>query len=162
MNKLIISANPSSKSFTHSIVNKIVELSEQKWQSIEILDLYKTNLKQDFLTFEDVKEIWNDDITKKIQEKITWANEIVFIFPIWWGDSPAILKNFIDCNFWAWYAFKYVNWKAVWLLKWKTARIITTSWAPWFFYKVLLHIQLLWNMNRIWFCGIKQKSFTVF
>jgi NAD(P)H dehydrogenase (quinone) len=40
-----------------------------------------------------------DETTKKIQAKITWADELIFIFPIWWGDAPAIVKNFIDCNF---------------------------------------------------------------
>lgn len=162
MNKLIITANPSSKAFTHKIAEKFTELSKQKWDNIEILDLYKTDLKQDFLRFEDMSESWSDEITNKIQEKIVWADELVFIFPIWWWDTPAIMKNFIDCNFWAWFAFKYENWKSVWLLKWKSARIITTSWAPSFFYKFLLHIQVMWKLNRIGFCWINQKSFTVF
>lgn len=163
MKKLIITANPVSTSLTWSIAEKLLELSEKKWDSVEILDLYKTDLKQDFLNYENVKEIWKDQITKKIQEKITWADELVFVFPIWWWDAPAILKNFIDSNFLPWFAYKYESWwKKIWLLKWKQARIIATSWAPGFFYKVLLHIQVMWNLNRIWFCGMKQKSFTVF
>lgn len=163
MNKLIISANPSSEGFTHKIVSTFSELSEKNWDIIEIMDLYKTDLKQDFLRYEDKKEMWKDEITKQIQAKITWADEIIFVFPIWWGDTPAILKNFIDCNFGAGFAFQYEsNGKSIWLLKWKSARIIATSGAPSFFYTFLLHIQIMWNMNRIGFCGIKQKSFTVF
>lgn len=162
MKKLIISANPNSTSFTHAITEKLKELSINKGDSVEIIDLYKTDLKQDFLSFEDSDNMWIDEITKKIQEKILWADELVFVFPIWWWDCPAIMKNFYDSNFTAWFAFKYENWKSVWLLKWKTARIIATSWAPSFFYKIILHIQFFWNMNRIWFCWLKQKSFTVF
>lgn len=127
-----------------------------------MLDLYKTDLKQDFLAYENVKEMGKDVVTKKMQEKILSADELIFVFPIWWGDAPAIMKNWIDCNFGAGFAFKYENGKSIGLLTGKTARIITTSGAPSFFYKILLHIQLLWNMNRIGFCGIKQKSFTVF
>jgi putative NADPH-quinone reductase len=103
----------------------------------------------------------NDPITKKIQEKILAADELVFIFPIWWGDAPAIMKNFIDSNFQSGFAFRYENNKSIGLLKGKSARIIATSGGPAFFYKLFLHIQLLWNLNRIGFCGIKQKSFTV-
>lgn len=158
MNKLIITAQPSSEWFTHKIAEELKELSIKKLDTVEILDLYKTDLQQDFLG----KKECNLKIIKKIQEKIIWADELVFIFPIWWGDMPAIMKNFWDINFTSWFAFKYEKDKAIWLLKWKTARIIATSWAPSFFYKILLHIQLLWNMNRIWFCWIKQKSFTVF
>ncbi len=162
MNKLVIVANPSSKSFSHSIAEKIMNLSKQKWDTVEVLDLYTTDLKQDFLRYEDKKDVWNDETTKQIQKKILWADELVLIFPIWWGDAPAIMKNFFDCNFNTWFAFNYVERKKVWLLTWKSARIIATSGAPAFFYKIMLHIQLLWNMNRIGFCWIKQKSFTIF
>ncbi len=163
MKKLVITANPSTHGFTHKIVKKYIKLSEEKWDTIEILDLYATDLKQDFLRYENKKEIGKDEVTKKIQEKITWADELVFIFPIWWGDAPAIMKNFIDCNFGAGFAFKYdSNGKSTGLLTGKSARIIATSGAPSFFYKLLLHIQILWNMNRIGYCGIKQKSFTIF
>jgi len=49
-----------------------------------VIDLYDKTLVQSFLSFED-KKILNDDINrKKMQEKITWADELVFIFPIWW------------------------------------------------------------------------------
>ncbi|GAB0174333.1 MAG: NAD(P)H-dependent oxidoreductase [Candidatus Altimarinota bacterium] len=162
MHKLIVTAHPSSNGFTHKIAEKIATLSKEKGDSVEIFDLYKTELTQDFLRFEDPKAFGDDATTKKIQEKILSANELIFIFPIWWGDAPAILKNFIDCNFRSGFAFRYENGKPVGLLKGKTARIIATSGGPAFFYKLFLHIQLLWNLNRISFCGIKQKSFTVF
>ena len=162
MRKLIITANPKTAGFTHQIAEKISELSLKKGDEVEIFDLYKTDLKQDFPRFENRKELGNDPVTHAIQAKIVWANELVFVFPIWWGDAPAIMKNFIDCNFCAGFAFRYENGKVIGLLKGKTARIIATSGAPTFFYKILLHIQLLWNMNRIGFCGIKQKSFTIF
>lgn len=162
MKKLIIVANPNPKSFTYALLKKYQELSKSKWDTLEILDLYNTPLKQDFLRYEDRKEMGKDTTTQQIQEKITEAEELVFIFPIWWGDAPAILKNFIDSNFNSGFAFQYVDGKAVWLLKGKAARIIATSGAPTFFYTLILHIQLLWNLNRIWYCGIKQKSFTVF
>jgi NAD(P)H dehydrogenase (quinone) len=163
MKKLIITANPSTQGFTHKIVAKYTKLSEEKWDTIEILDLYNTDLKQDFLRYENKKEMWKDAITKQIQAKITWADELVFIFPIWWGDTPAIMKNFIDCNFGAGFAFQYdLNGKSTGLLTGKTARIIATSGWPSWVYKIALHIQFMWNMNRIGFCWIKQKSFTVF
>lgn len=174
MNTLIITANPSSKWFTHKIAEKIIENINKNKENFEIIDLYKTNLKQDFLNYEDKKEIWwftklaenLSENTIKIQEKISLADEIIFIFPIWWWDMPAIMKNFWDNNFLSGFAFKYEkNWnkiKRIWLLKWKTARVIATSWAPGFFYNLILHIQFMWNLNRISFCWIKLKSFTIF
>ncbi|MEI6118190.1 MAG: NAD(P)H-dependent oxidoreductase [bacterium] len=106
---MIITANPSSQGFTHKIADTLAKLSIEKGDKIEILDLYTTSLRQDFLTYEDKKEQPKDPITHKIQEKIVWADELVFIFPIWRGDAPAIMKNFLDCNFSAGFAFKYVT-----------------------------------------------------
>lgn len=162
MRKLIITANPSSKGFTHTIANELSRLSKERGDTVEILDLYKTELQQGFLTYENMKDIPQDSTTRSLQEKISGADELVFVFPIWWGDMPAIMKNFWDCNFTAGFAFRYENGKSVGLLTGKSARIIATSGAPSFFYTVILHIQLLWNLNRIKFCGIKQKSCTVF
>lgn len=162
MKKLIISANPSSKGFTHTITEKLNELSLQKWDQVEIIDLYKSPLRQDFLSYENLSEMGQDEKVKAIQEKITWADELIFVFPIWWGDMPAIMKNFWDNNFTTGFAYKYEKGgKQVGLLTGKTARIIATSGAPSFFYSVILHIQILWNLNRISFCGMKQKSFTI-
>lgn len=163
MHRLIITANPSSTWFTHVIADTIKNISQKKGNTFEILNLYRTDLKQDFLTYENKKEIWVDEVTKKIQEKIINSDELIFIFPIWWWDAPAIMKNFIDSNFTPWFAYQYAKWwKILWLLKDKSARVIATSWWPSFFYKILLPIQLLWKFNRISFCWIKQKSFHIF
>lgn len=98
-----------------------------------------------------------------MQQKIDWAEELVFIFPVWWADAPAILKNWIDCNFTAGFAFKYINGKPVGLLKGKTAQIFATSGAPSFVYTLFpLSYKLLWGMLRLGFCGIKTTSIKVF
>ena len=44
-----------------------------------------------------------------IQEKITTADELVFVFPIWWVNMPAILKNFFDTILTGGFAFQYVK-----------------------------------------------------
>jgi len=46
--------------------------------------LYKTDLKQNFLFFESIENIPQDNAQKEIQKKISWADELIFIFPIWW------------------------------------------------------------------------------
>lgn len=164
MNTLIVTAHPSSKGFTHKIAQKYQENGELEGRQVEILDLYNTDLKQDFLRYENMNELREvDDTTRKIQQKIDWAEEIVFIFPVWWADAPAIMKNFIDCNFTAGFAFKYVDGKAVGLLTGKTVRIYATAGAPAFVYTLFpLSYKLLWGMLRLGFCGMKTTSIKVF
>jgi putative NADPH-quinone reductase len=74
------------------------------------------------------------------------------------------MKNFLDCNFTAGFAYKYdTNGKQKWLLTGKTSRILTTSWAPSFIYTIF-PVKLSWNWKimRLGFCWIKTKSVTIF
>lgn len=163
MKKLLIVAHPSSQGFSHKIAQKYQDISLQKGDEVEILDLYKTDLQLNFLSFESNKEIGHDEVTKKLQEKIAWADELSFIFPVWWSDCPAIMKNFIDSTFTSGFAFKYVNWKPSGLLKGKTSRIFATCGAPSFFYKFFpVSYRLLWWATRIGFCWMKLTNIQIF
>ncbi|OIP54444.1 hypothetical protein AUK10_00840 [Candidatus Gracilibacteria bacterium CG2_30_37_12] len=163
MNTLIITAHPSQKNFTNTLAETYAKNSEEQGRQVEILNLYTTDLKQDFLRFENIRDMGNDEVTKKMQQKIDWAEELVFIFPVWWADAPAILKNWIDCNFGAGFAFTYENGKPVGLLRGKTARIFATSGAPGFVYSLFpVNYHILWGSMRLKFCGIKTTSIKVF
>lgn len=85
-NILIITAHPSSLGFTHKIADAYKMGSEEVGNTVEILDLYKTDLKQDFLKFENPRDMANPDSVREIMhKKITEANELVFVHPMWWN-----------------------------------------------------------------------------
>jgi len=42
----------------------------------------------------------------KAQELIKWADHLVWIYPVWWGSIPAIMKGFIDRVFLPGFAFQ--------------------------------------------------------
>lgn len=163
MNILIITAHPSKYGFTHKIAERYARESKNLKKNVEILDLYKPENRQDFLTFENIKEMPADPQVQKMQEKISWADEIVFIFPLWWYGEPAIMKNFWDNNFTARFAYRYIDGKPVGLLKGKSARVFFTSDGPWYYQWLLLQpVRNIWWLTKLRFCGIKMKSFTVF
>jgi NAD(P)H dehydrogenase (quinone) len=58
---------------------------------------------------DDQKEVIVDTKTSLMQQKITWADELIFVFPIWWGSMPAVMKNWIDVNFLGGFAFRYLE-----------------------------------------------------
>lgn len=75
------------------------------------------------------------------QEHIRWANHLVWIYPVWWGSLPALLKGFIDRVFLPGFAFRKRE-NSVWwdkLLTGKSARIISTldqpAWYYWLVYR---------------------------
>ncbi len=94
MKKLIIKAHPSSQWFTHKIAESYSDWAKDAHCDVEIIDLYDEDFHQDYLKFEDKKIFWEDKNRLKIQNKINEASELVFIFPVWWWDAPAIMKNF--------------------------------------------------------------------
>ena len=166
MKRLIITAHPSSTWFTHKIAKSYKEGAESIWDKAEIVNLYDKKYYQDFLAFEDIKNIKEDIVRDTIQEKISKSDELIFVFPIWWWWFPAILKNFFDVNLSSWFAFKYLKWwKVEKLLSGKKAKVFATCDAPWFIYKLFIFpLRVKWylSMYILGFCWIKITNFLLF
>ena len=162
MKTLIITAHPSSKGFTHKIAGAYKESAELAGGEVEIIDLYKELNKQGFLTFEDIKEPSSDPLRDEYQRKIIEANNIVFVHPLWWCGTPAILKNFLDCNFTARFAYRYVNGRPVGLLKGRSASVyITCDGSMWLYRALGVPFKTIWSTITLRMCGFKVENFSV-
>ena len=164
-NILIIVANPKTDSFSFAMANQYKKISEEKNDVVEIIDLYKDENQQPFFTYENANELVITQEMKYYQEKISNANEIVFVFPYWWGSTPAILKNFFDWNLSKGFAFEYINSRPKGLLQNKTVKVFTTTGAPYFIYMLTGANRRLKNMFKeqiIEFCGMKLDEFNIF
>lgn len=165
MNVLIVTAHPASYGFTHKIAATYKKEKEDRGDTVFVMDVYKKKYAQPFLVFEDIKTDCKPTATHKaIQEKILWADEVVFVFPVWWFGAPAILKNFLDQNFTAGFAYKYTpNGIRRELLEGRTARIFTTADGPWWVYLFFgFSAQMRWRYGVLGFCGIDLKTFDIF
>jgi len=165
MNILIIVANPKQDSFSFAMANKYKEIMLKKNNEVEIIDLYTNENQQPFFTYQNANELEVTKEMKYYQEKITKADELVFVFPYWWGSTPAILKNFFDWNLSKGFAFEYVNSRPKGLLKNKTVKIFTTTGAPYFIYMITGANRRLKNMFKeqiVEFCGMKLEKFSIF
>ena len=165
MNILIIVANPRKESFSFAMADKYKELALAENNTVEIIDLYRDEHQQPFYTYEAYNEPVITPEIKYYQEKISGADELVFVFPYWWGSMPAILKNFIDSNLTRGYAFNYVNSRPVGLLTGKVVTLLSTTGAPTLVYKVLgvnRRMKLMFKKQIIEFCGMKLKSSQIF
>lgn len=160
MQTLIITAHPSAHGFTHQIAMTYHASVVARGATAEVIDLYDSAYRQDFLRFEDVKAWPEDPVREVMQAKISAADEIVLVFPIWWADTPAILKNWIDSNFGAGFAYRYEQGGHVKkLLAGKTARIFVTSDGPSWFYRLFpVRLAWVWGLMRLGFCGVKLRS----
>lgn len=98
------------------------------------------------------------------QEKINWADHLVWVYPVWWGSLPAITKGFIDRVFLPGFAFKKKE-NSVWWEKYligKTSRLISTLDQPTWYYKWINGNPSNIAMKRLTmnFVGIKKVKTT--
>lgn len=102
MHVFIVYAHPSKESFTHTVLETFVAGLKESGNTYEISDLYIMNFKADMDLEEYIRES-GKEINRSIpgdvrqeQEKITGADLLVFIYPVWWSDCPAKLKGWFD------------------------------------------------------------------
>jgi NAD(P)H dehydrogenase (quinone) len=165
MNILIIVAHPKEESFSFAMADTYKKNVESKGDNVELLDLYRNEHQQPFFTYDDANRLAANTAMKYYQDKIAKADEIVFVFPYWWGSFPAILKNFFDWNLSRGFAFEYVNSRPKGLLTGKTIKVFTTTGAPKFIYTLTGANRRLKNMMKeqiIEFCGMKLDGFHIF
>ncbi len=168
MKTLVIFAHPGKEGHNTTILNGVErELNNRKIE-YEVVDLYKLGFNPT-LRKEELSKISKDDadpVVVALQEKVTAAEHLIFIYPVWWNGPPAILKGFFDRVFIAGFAFKYVDilhwFKAPkGLLKGKKASIFITTGSP----TILALLVQGFRGGRIVkcdilrFCGIRSKIF---
>lgn len=108
---LIIYCHPSKTSHNFKILQTVTEVLEKKKSAYEVLDLYEMK----FDAYFSEREYWRmreknreiDDDVKKLQEKISKASTLIFIYPTWWYNMPARLKGFIDRVLTGGFAYKF-------------------------------------------------------
>jgi len=114
MNVLIVYAHPEPKSLNGSLKDFAVQHLRQAGHSVEVSDLYAMNWKtvvdandsldgqaedrydpalDSSLAFKNGRQ--SPDIARE-QEKLMWADTVIFQFPLWWYSMPAIMKGWVD------------------------------------------------------------------
>lgn len=111
MKNLIIYAHPNSGSLNHFFKQTILETLQESGEEIEVRDLYEINFSP-VLSLNDMNGQRMGKVAPEIQTEqdfITWADRIIFVYPIWWTGMPAIMKGYIDRVFSYGFAYRYDN-----------------------------------------------------
>jgi len=125
MNHLIIIAHPRKKSFNHAILDTVMESYRQEGHEVVVRDLYSIGFQPALGPSEMLGGVEEDVVQE--QTYVSWADHVVFIYPLWWAGMPAILKGYIDRVFSYGFAYKYVKGVQTGLLAGKWATLIHTQ-----------------------------------
>lgn len=160
---LIIYAHPSQEGHHAYMLNQIqAKLSGQALE-FDLIDLYALNynpvLSDSELYTSGRKSVSQQNLD--FQAKIKAADRLIFIYPTWWQNVPAILKGFFDRVFLSGFGFIYKNNLPVGLLKGKKAAIFTASGGPRWYSLLLTQNSSVRIVAKhiLNFCGVKTKGF---
>ena len=167
MKILIIYSHPWEGSFSHALLDSVIEGLNTKNIHYKIIDLYKDDFNPVFKKEELALYNKGEFIDKKVadyQKMINNSDHIFFIFPIWWGMVPAMLKGFIDKVFLKKWAYDLNGLKTVKKLTFiKKTTIITTLNSPRIYYLIFIQwvIKIFFGINLLKLCGIKKIKYFV-
>jgi len=167
MKVLVVFTHPSDSSFNHAILDNIVTGLEQAGHQVRIKDLYKENFNP-ILTGDDLAKLHDNNIPEKIQkeqQQLLWADGLVFIYPLWWFDRPAMLKGWFDIVLTNGLAFEYSSEGVKGLLKHKKALVIITAGGSKQYFIDNDALQLIHRPvtdGTLSFCGINDVSHQIY
>lgn len=135
-NILIINGHPDKESYNFALSSAYktgAEAAGANCQEILIRELdFDPNLR-----FGYRKRTHLEPDLLAAQKKLKWADHIVWVYPVWWGSVPAIMKGFLDRVLLPGFAFKKREGSLWWdkYLRGKTSRIICTLDQPAWYYR---------------------------
>ena len=114
MNTLIVYANPEPTSFSAALKNTARDTLASLGHQVVVSDLYAENFnpvagRHDFTTVADAGRFhyqqeqlaarqadgFSAELARE-QRRVANAELFVFVYPLWWGGMPAILKGWFD------------------------------------------------------------------
>ncbi|MDM4771028.1 NAD(P)H-dependent oxidoreductase [Solimonas sp. SE-A11] len=155
---LVILAHPAEDSLCHALAARYAAGARQVGAEVRHLDLgrmaFDPVLRQGYRE----PQALEPDLARA-QQELLWAQHLVFVYPIWWGAMPALLKGFLDRVLLPGFAFRYRRDSVWWdrLLAGRSAQLITTmDTPPWYyrwFYRQPGHEQM--RRTVLEFCGVR-------
>lgn len=162
---LMILGTPKSDSFCHALAEAYCQGARGEGHVVRQLKLGEIHFDPILRDGFSQGQALEPDLLEA-QRQIHWAEHLVFVYPVWWGGVPALLKGFFDRTFLPGFAFKYRNRSQLWdkLLSGRTADLLVTlDTPPWYFrwiYGAPAHRQM--TRTILGFSGIKTRRLAEF
>ena len=125
---LVFLGNPNADTYSGRLADAYVEGARASGFEVERINI--NDLKFDPILHQGYKEIQQlEPDLLMVQEKIRWADHIVFIYPNWWCSMPAVMKGMFDRMWLPGFAFNFDKQtkKCIQRLKGKTAHVIIVA-----------------------------------
>jgi putative NADPH-quinone reductase len=155
--------DPDRSRLCHALADTYAESARDAGKDVRLLTVAEAEFAllrtaREFATPPDAPAI------ESARADIAWAEHLVFVFPLWLGGAPALLRGFLEqvarASFVAETDGRGIRQK----LKGKSARLIVTMGMPAFIYQFAFHAHGLKNIKQgvLGFGGIAPIRLTLF
>lgn len=113
MHVYVVFVHPSRMSFSHSVLDAFTRGLRNAGHTFDVGDLYEMGFESIMDRHQYEREVGRNpgdplpSDVKAEQNKIDRADALVFIYPVWWSDCPAMLKGWFDRVLAYGYAYSY-------------------------------------------------------
>jgi len=136
MKIVLINGHPDKESYNYALAVSYVKGAKNSGAEVREIHVGELEFNPN-LQFGYRKRTELEPDLLQAQESIKWADHIVWIYPVWWGSVPALMKGFLDRVLLPGFAFKKREGSVWWdkYLTGKTSRIICTMDQPTWYYR---------------------------
>jgi NAD(P)H dehydrogenase (quinone) len=162
---LIIYAHPNQDGHSGAILKEVERILKDKKVKYDLMNLYAMHynpvLGPDEHYTSGNRKVSEEN--RKIQERIKRENKLIFIYPTWWNNMPAILKGFFDRVFTGGFAFRYIHHYPLGLLKGKKAVIFSSCGAARWLMRIWAKDRAFKTVSKdvLKFSGIKSRTYVL-
>jgi putative NADPH-quinone reductase len=139
--------DPDRARFVHALADRYVDGASAWEHEVRRIDLATLDIP----ILRSRRE-WSDGQPKPAifdaQASIAWADHIVFLYPLWLGDVPALLKAFLEQVMRPGFAIEENGGLGGGMLRGKTATVIVTMGMPAAFYSLWFRAHSVKSLER--------------
>lgn len=162
---LIINGNPKPSSLCRALAERYAQAAAQAGHSVELIHLSELQFKMSLDLGYQGEQALEPDL-QRLQQAIQTAAHLVWVYPVWWGSVPALLKGALDRILLPGFAFKYHAGKTIpeKLLKGRSARLLVCMDTPPWYFRWFQRAPAHHMMRRtvLEFCGIQPVRISEF
>lgn len=160
---LIINGHPDKESYNFALAEAYKKGALASGAEVKQINIRELNFTPN-LQFSYRKRTELEPDLLQAQKQIKWADHLVWVYPVWWGSVPALMKGFLDRILLPGFAYQKRENSLWWdkLLVGKTARIICTLDQPDWYYRLFNGSASHTAMKKLTlnFIGVKKVRIT--
>ncbi len=161
---LVISGHPRTESLCGSIAEAYARAARGSGAESRVLNLSEMRFDPVLKAGYEAPQPLEPDLLRA-REEIEWSTHVTWVYPVWWGAAPALLKGFVDRTFQPGWAFNARSkGRPEGLLAGRSARLLVTMDAPGWFDRWFYGASARRSMQRatLWYTGFAPIRTRVF